>query len=278
MLGKLLKHEYRATAPFVGLISFSLIVLAALARLFWSIDSDIEILSIPSVITTFFYGVLAVTSMALITAMAIRRYYVNVYGDEGYLTLTLPVKREHIILSKLIVTLTWYIVIFVTLLVTVCIWAFDYVPDVINTVADGIRWFVDHASAALKTQGIVLVVEFIILCLVMSVQSILMLYASISIGQFFTKHRIIGSVIGYMALSVVSRIINSLFAMLMGVSMRLSSGLNYFFSSDYRSGFDALAGINFHIYIRSYIILMALLAVGYFLFSDYIMHRAVNLQ
>ena len=39
----------------------------------------------------------------------IQRFYKNVLGDEGYLTLTLPVNVHEILWSKLIVSFVWFL-------------------------------------------------------------------------------------------------------------------------------------------------------------------------
>ena len=59
--------------------------------------------------------------MTIVYVIIARRFYVNVYGDEGYLTLTLPVKRSYIILSKLIVGMCWLIAQVVVIILSLLI-------------------------------------------------------------------------------------------------------------------------------------------------------------
>ena len=47
MLGKLIKHEFRATSLFCGLLFAGLIALAALSRLFMLLERQLQLFSLP---------------------------------------------------------------------------------------------------------------------------------------------------------------------------------------------------------------------------------------
>lgn len=51
MLGKLIKHEFRATSLFCGLLFAGLIALAALSRLFMLLERQLQLFSLPLGIT-----------------------------------------------------------------------------------------------------------------------------------------------------------------------------------------------------------------------------------
>ena len=111
MLGKLLKHEFRATArtmlPMFGVV----LVLSLLANLSFAriADTDSGALDIlfGLFIVAFFLGLFTMGVMSLV--VMIQRFYKNVLGDEGYLTLTLPVNVHEILWSKLIVSFVWFL-------------------------------------------------------------------------------------------------------------------------------------------------------------------------
>ena len=111
MLGKLLKHEFRATyrtmLPMFGVV----LVLSLLANLSFAriADTDSGALDIlfGLFIMAFFLGLFTMGVMAMV--VMIQRFYKNVLGDEGYLTLTLPVNVHEIVWSKLIVSFVWFL-------------------------------------------------------------------------------------------------------------------------------------------------------------------------
>ena len=54
------------------------------------LERQLELFSLPLGITFGLYCVFAFASMTIVYVIIARRFYVNVYGDEGYLTLDPP--------------------------------------------------------------------------------------------------------------------------------------------------------------------------------------------
>lgn len=87
MLGKLLKHEFHATAGQFGLVAIGLVGFAALSRLFLLLGNVADFFTVPYGLATFAYFVMLIAALILVSVIIIRRFYMNTYGDEGYLTL-----------------------------------------------------------------------------------------------------------------------------------------------------------------------------------------------
>ncbi|MCC8022941.1 MAG: hypothetical protein LIO46_04075, partial [Clostridiales bacterium] len=105
MLGKLMKYDFKATYRlflvfYLGMLSF--FVLGLIGR-------ALDISQVRGTATVFL--VLAGVG-ALFAALfyMITRYYRNVFGAEGYLTQTLPVRSGQILASKMLVTFVWLLV------------------------------------------------------------------------------------------------------------------------------------------------------------------------
>ena len=111
MLGKLLKHEFRATGrimlPLIG-AELLLSVLAGLSVRGLDRIQNMNFLGVTYVMTliVFFLGLFAVGVVALV--LMIQRFYRNLLRDEGYLSMTLPVSVDEHIWSKLIVSFVWF--------------------------------------------------------------------------------------------------------------------------------------------------------------------------
>lgn len=59
------------------------------------------------IILSLIFGILVAGAWIATFVIIIRRFYKNVFGREGYLTLTLPVSSHQLILSKLLASLIW---------------------------------------------------------------------------------------------------------------------------------------------------------------------------
>lgn len=116
MLTKLLKYDLKNILKFISVFYSLAIIFAALSRFFAIWDSSMVWL----VISKIFAG----ASISMIFSILINcmmrswvRFKMNVYGDESYLTHTLPVKKETVYLSKLLcVTITLAISFVISLL------------------------------------------------------------------------------------------------------------------------------------------------------------------
>ena len=275
MFGKLLKHEFRATSPLVLLVWAAVIGFSGLSSLFRLLCRELDIFWLPMTVTTFFTVILAIASVVVVYVLIIRRFYVNVYGDEGYLTLTLPVTRGSIIWSKLICGIVWVIGTVVVVFGAVILRmtaedanTLEKVLTMLGMTADRIVDFSGFPIWAVST-------ELFAFLLVSLVKSIMLFYTAISLGQFFTGHRLLGSVISYLGLNVVGRVVDSLYSLIMGISKQ---GLNIAQQFYYNYSLDKAAGFEIQVSIILYIVLVAVWTAVLWLLTDFIMRRAVNLQ
>ena len=277
MLGKLIKHEFRATALFCGLLFAGLIVLAGLSRLFMLLERQLELFSLPLGITLGLYGVFAFASMTVVYVIIVRRFYVNVYGDEGYLTLTLPVRRSYIILSKLIVGFCWLVAQIVAIILSLLILAVS--PQFINMLWEVLAMLelVALRFATILNMPVGLMISELAVLLVISfIYTILMLYASVSIGQLFTRHRLIGSVISYMLIGALVKIIFQIYWTIIGLSQNLVGMIQDIFI--HGSTLDNISAFSVQVDIILYIVIYIAVTLGCYLVTHFIMRHAVNLQ
>lgn len=275
MFGKLLKHEFRATAPMILLTWLVLIGFTALSALFGFLAGKTEVFLLPMMITTFFAGTIAFAALIVVYVIIIRRFYTNVFGDEGYLTLTLPVTRGSIIWSKLLCAMIWLIgtsaVVFGSVTFRAAVESTDAVQSFINAfglVAARIVNFTGIPVWGAST-------ELFIFLAVSLVRSILVFYAAIALGQFLTGHRLLGSVLAYLGLGVVERILNTGYTVLMGISHKGLEVLEQFY---YGYALDSLTGFEVQVSVIVYIVLLAVEAALLWLLTDLVLRKAVNLQ
>ncbi|MBQ8509241.1 MAG: hypothetical protein IJ493_04965 [Clostridia bacterium] len=277
MLGKLIKHEFRATGAWVALLCAGVIVFAGLTRLFMLLADMMELFAIPMGISMFFYVLLMIASVVVVVVLNIRRFYKNVYGDEGYLTLTLPVSRWKIIVSKLLVGVTWSLLSGLCALLSLLIIASSQTLwQTLGEVMYYLGYAFDEILYILRMPAPLLIVEIVLMAVISLFSGLLMCYASISLGQLFTGHRLLGSVIGYIGLNTVVQIITSAFSF----ALTLTQGVVLDFEEllQYSRQIDGFTAFNLQVNIVLAIILQLFLMAGYFTISNAIMKKSVNLQ
>ncbi len=113
MLGKLIKHELHHSARYTMSIYIAVIVISAVMGL--SLFSSATWLGVMSCFALYAAGFITV----IITLVSvIKNFYDTLFGRQGYLTLTLPVKCSKLLISKVIVSFMWIVASFVIMALT----------------------------------------------------------------------------------------------------------------------------------------------------------------
>ena len=185
MLGKLLKHECRETAKL--LIPLDLIVLALTAV--WAIllgtgifnSKQLNVLSATFVLLY----VLSIIALFILTAVYLMmRFYKSMYSGRGYLTHTLPASSSSILNSKILSAMAFIILALIVCIASVLILIFSVagLPD------SALLYALKHEISVVFGMGFAPAVCTIIACiLIYCFSSIMMIYASLSIGQLFNQ-------------------------------------------------------------------------------------------
>ena len=207
MLGKLLKHEFRATGRIMLPLLGALIVLAGAANLSFRgvevTDNGLVTLILGLIIVAFFLGMFAVCVMAVV--IMVQRFYKNLLGDEGYLTLTLPTGLHSLVWSKLIVSAVWMLV---TSLVAMTLFIGSITHIIILAEAGFPGWdeILRQFRAAMDEAGIVGSVrmgfygEMALLTVIGFMAQCLHFYAAMAIGHSFSKDKVLLSVVFYIVI------------------------------------------------------------------------------
>lgn len=106
MLGKLIKYELMSTYRTFFLL-FGIIIVTTLT----AIGGDAMRLDLLSILGTSGLVFIFIPTIIIYLYTVIQRYSKNLYGSEGYLMFTLPVKTWQILLSKLLTSVLWAIAI-----------------------------------------------------------------------------------------------------------------------------------------------------------------------
>ena len=228
MLGKLLKHEFKVTSRyffpmFLALAAATLLLKLSLIFSEDSIFLSLEMMSLIHFIQGLFVlaYVLVVLGICFLSVfLLVRRFYVNMFGDEGYLTHTLPVTGGQLLNCKLICSLTWIFSLLPAGLLSFFILfaGTDFFAEagfILNSFSEEL--FI------LQTSGFhvgLIIFELIIGAVITVVCSLLSYYLAITLGQHFMgNHRLAGSVLFYFVLSIISSAISSVFTAVLEFSL-----------------------------------------------------------
>lgn len=199
------------------------------------------------------------------------RFYKNLFTDEGYLTKTLPVTNGTHLLSKTIAGSIWAVInMSLIYLCTYLVLCTPYIRSEVAANKDEIlREFGVIGEYADLSLPAALTVLFLFSCLG-SISSIVMIYASVALGQLFSSHRVLGAVVSYFAISTVLSVLSLACMALFGGETRLILTAG-------SMGDD----FNFIAYMidvmKSTTILMVGTSVALYIMTQYIMNKKINL-
>lgn len=270
MLGKLIKHEFKATAMIFLFLYSALIALTLINKAVWFADVDNVVMSFIKGVVTFAYVVSIIAAAVVTIIFIIYRFYKNLISDEGYLSFTLPVKVSQHILSKLTAGFVWSVGTMLVIILSLVI------------MSAGTEFYSDFAQLWKQLSFVMLIyegipqmiVEVIALMIIGSISSILMFYACLSIGQLFAKHKIAGAVLSYFGFYVILQIINTI---VMSISMLGDSS----FFRIAMTETDISANTAIHLFNGIFlwiIILQIIMTVVYYFVTRLILSKRLNLE
>lgn len=216
MLGKVLGLDMKACAKMflpMYLVAAALTGLAKLTMILFQ-HNDNTLVSLSIGLTMVLYGVTIFALVILPMVFMVIYFYRHFLTDQGYLTFTLPVKTSTLVVSQQINGIIWTILSVVVLCAALFGMFGNYIIDSWSDIKEmfrGIFFFVPQALADFfgnKVNGLtrILVISMLVVEVLFLYSS---LYASMALGQLYTKHKILGSVIAYIGIRIAVSILNS---------------------------------------------------------------------
>ena len=216
MLSKLLKHEFRATGrimlPLYGAVA-ALAVLANLSIRVLNVTDNTFVSILFGLIVVVFGVSIAAAAIATVVVMIVR-FYRNLLGNQGYLMHTLPATVHQQIWAKLIVSLVWivgtFLVVWLLILATVLIQSGTNLGDVFAELPSWKELKVLLAEAGIHTGSLTLVgIEVLAAALLSCLVSCLHCYAAMSLGQMFSRNKILLSIVFYVGISILFTVLRT---------------------------------------------------------------------
>ena len=280
MFSKLLKHEWKANAGLLGILSLCALGVgllgAGVLRAMEYVSQHMLTDQMAAIATSGLGSIMVFVVIALVAyALAVQfitlwRFYKNKFTDEGYLTFTLPVTCSQHIISKLILCSVTFTATTLVVLLNIFIMLFIGLgpqfpwAEIRTFVSD----FLTNIQYQLGDFWIVYALEFLLFCILSTVLSCLFVFCCITIASIIAKKaKILTAVIIYYVLngvfSFAVQIIN-----LFGIST-LSNRI-YNFSPMLKNVTISLAAFGV-------LLVLALLCVLLYTFEHWLLDRKLNL-
>ena len=209
MLGKLIKHELRATARIMLPVMGALLVLALLANLsiygLTSGLSDVPVLRILFVLIVVFFGIAIVATIVMAIVLMVSRFYRNLLKDEGYLMFTLPVSTHALVWSKLIVSLVWFLGTGLLIFLVMTLMALNLSHTNLQMILEQfpswseILGWLDEAGV--RGQVITFLVQIVLGTLIGIIALCLHFYGAMALGHMFSKDKVLLSIVFFVGIS-----------------------------------------------------------------------------
>lgn len=228
MLKKLMKYEWKnlskqlliMVAILFGTTLIASLVIVSINPNFDNVTTGLMTMSAVFAFLLYYLGIIVCTiGTMLIIAI---RFYKTCYTDEGYLTHTLPVSTGQLLSAKIIVSTLAYIgmmILIAVSVVSVVIVGLVHVASFADasweiTTDTALTWqslWNEINAEFAEDFGISLVgyaLTLLGICLIGCICGIIDIFGCISLGQLYTKHRIIGAILAYFILNFVTQIIS----------------------------------------------------------------------
>ena len=208
MLGKLIKHEFRATGRLMAPLFGALLLLAVFSRvanqILQQVPNPTRVLYIVSVLLAIVYVLAGLGVMVFSTVLMIKRFHQNFLTDEGYLMFTLPVGVHSLLWSKLLTAALFFLFTFAAelLALAIVIWQGGVSAELYNNFISGLRELGSYYTG----NGIAIALETFAMLFVSLLVTCLLFYAPMSIGYSFANHKGLLSVVFYFVIQAVQQI------------------------------------------------------------------------
>lgn len=160
----------------------------------------LSLVGVLALILYFLLYMVTIASSSLITYIPHFHFYKHLFSDEGYLTMTLPVKMSDHLLSK---TISAFVVsaigVFVSLVSIVLTMSPIYSGEL------SLTDFLDLFEILFGSVGgnvVAFAIEMVVMMIVAAFSSVTMIFLSITLGAIiFKRHKIIGAIVCYFMVS-----------------------------------------------------------------------------
>lgn len=179
-----------------------------------------SILDALSIVTIIMYAFMLVGVMYGILIYLGVHFYRTMYTDQGYLTHTLPVTKHQLLGSKILVSGLWMMFISLAIFLSVVILISSLITavmpagyslmeawgEIFGALGEWSEWFRNE----LDFNFVRTLAVFLFSAVISPFTMVMVLFGSISVGQFFTRFRVLMAIVCYIGILIIQSILGSL--------------------------------------------------------------------
>ncbi len=202
MLKKVLKYDLQSMGKSLFPLYAALIIMAIILRLLNLVADKLVLIEIIYGFMLLLFVLLMVGALFYTFFIAIKRYYKNLFSNEGYLTHTLPVSASSLLVSKTISAFVYLIATSIVMILALMI-AID-TSQIFEILKQGI----EIMALSMKVSNSTIIIFSILFIILGYMSYVLMVYAGISLGQIHNNNKLVFSVVWSIVLYYISQIIS----------------------------------------------------------------------
>lgn len=274
MLGKLLKNEFIATGRIMGALYAVVAVIMVYVLGSYYIAKDTA--STGQMLGIMVLLLISSCSFILTAVVMITNFQKSLYGDQGYLSFTLPVKGSTLLISKIITSTVWFVAAFACLMGTAVITFFVVKEDVIgeetySTIESLLPMFLEGKSiSTIITSIVISMVSYFLRFAVITIE----MYFAISLAntRYFQKKYLLWTIIFTIAVLFIVERISGVIAdnIVFGIAT-VGNKLSVITSYD-----QLASGASFTDLVS--VITYLIFGVGLYYATFYVMNKKVNIR
>jgi len=222
-------------------------------------DSSVHYSQMSGIPYMFYFLFLFFTVCATFIYMLVY-FYKSMYGDEGYLTFTLPADTWQILLSKSLTAVLWEVIdLFISMFSLMLLFFTDEMWVSFGELFSKLGYyFYREFGVRLTGVPIILIIAVFLLALL---QGILVFYLCFTIGQISNNHRVAAAIGVFFGINILLQII-------------VTFAITPFFSTvNYNNTYSNIMG-----FLTYSLIIEACVCTGCWLLTTYLMKHKLNLQ
>lgn len=205
MLGKLIKHEFKSTAHSMFAIYLSALITFGIMCLVFFIKNKTLM-----VISSVALGAICAVALVITLFAIIGTFNKSLYGNQGYLSFTLPVSGRSLLASKTIVSLCWVLISFIFAISVVLFLVFywiaqtsDNIKSIIDTVYNMLQTMQGMPDADTALKSIIVVTVFIFIKAIFLIFKVSFAITVANTKSFQKMNTILAAILVYFAVYIV---------------------------------------------------------------------------
>lgn len=212
MLKKVVKYDFSVMGKHLVPLYLAMILLSFVEKLGTILVDSFPIFGTFFGMLTFIYVIVLIGGFIYTFFLAVQSFYNAFMKDEGYLINTLPVTKETLVLSKVIVSSIYIVLTVVVIILSVCLAIMNM--ELIENIGKFITNLIENGIGADST--IILILTALIL-LGSYIQQLLFFYFSLALGQTRSSHKLIYSFLFGFVIYTITQIVSTVSLLFMGL-------------------------------------------------------------